>query len=42
MRLNHAAPAEAAWLRDRLGEVSERFRSRVDLAADGSLVLGWS
>jgi poly-gamma-glutamate synthesis protein (capsule biosynthesis protein) len=41
MRLNRAAPAEAAWLRARLSEISAPFGCRVESAADGSLVLRW-
>jgi poly-gamma-glutamate capsule biosynthesis protein CapA/YwtB (metallophosphatase superfamily) len=41
MRLNRAAPSEAAWLRARLGEISARFGCRVAAAADGGLILQW-
>jgi poly-gamma-glutamate synthesis protein (capsule biosynthesis protein) len=39
MRLNRASPTEAEWLRDRLTAVSAAFGSRLEMAADRSLLL---
>ena len=39
MRLNRAPPAEAEWLRDRVTAISRAFGSRVDMTADGRLLL---
>jgi poly-gamma-glutamate synthesis protein (capsule biosynthesis protein) len=41
MRLQQASPAEAEWLRARLTDISGAFGSRIDMAADGSLLLRW-
>lgn len=41
MRLNRATPAEAQWLCGRLTGISGAFGSRVEMAADGGLVLRW-
>jgi poly-gamma-glutamate synthesis protein (capsule biosynthesis protein) len=42
MRLNHASPVEADWLRARLGAICSRFGSRLDMAADRSFRLRWN
>jgi poly-gamma-glutamate capsule biosynthesis protein CapA/YwtB (metallophosphatase superfamily) len=39
MRLNRASPAETEWLRDRLSRISSAFGSRVETAADGTLLV---
>lgn len=39
LRLERAAPADAAWLRSVLDDVSPPFGARVDAAPDGTLVL---
>ena len=41
MRLNRATLAEARWLRDRLTRISGAFGSRVEMTADGGLLLRW-
>ena len=41
MRLNRATPAEAQWLHGRLTGISSAFGSRVEMSADGGLVLRW-
>lgn len=40
MRLNRAAPSDAEWLRATLTRISSPYGSRVDMAADASLILG--
>jgi poly-gamma-glutamate capsule biosynthesis protein CapA/YwtB (metallophosphatase superfamily) len=41
MRLNRAAPADSAWLRDTLERVSAPYGSHVDLHSNGTLILRW-
>jgi len=41
MRLRHALPAEAEWLRATVARISAAYGSRVEMAADGRLVLRW-
>jgi poly-gamma-glutamate synthesis protein (capsule biosynthesis protein) len=41
MQLTRAVPADVAWLRDTLDEISRTFGSGVELRADGRLELHW-
>jgi poly-gamma-glutamate synthesis protein (capsule biosynthesis protein) len=41
MRLNRAAPRDAQWLADRLGQISKSFGAWVEMADDGCLLLRW-
>lgn len=41
MRLHRASPTEAEWLRARLTGISDAFGSRINVAADGRLLLRW-
>ena len=41
IRLNRASRTDAAWVRDTLNREGKRFGTRVELAADNTLTLGW-
>jgi poly-gamma-glutamate capsule biosynthesis protein CapA/YwtB (metallophosphatase superfamily) len=41
MKLNRASASEAAWLQERLDQVSAAFGCRVDLLGNGRLALRW-
>jgi pimeloyl-ACP methyl ester carboxylesterase len=39
MRLHHARPADSRWLAMVLGQISRRYRPRIDLESGGTLIL---
>lgn len=40
-RLNRASPADVRWLSERLNREGDKFGTRVEIQADGSLLLRW-